>query len=173
MNQPVFTYSCIIHFLNICRTCIDSRWTTQWVHKRLSVNKSLECFWLTIRYAQWFCAQFAFGQNHLLSPCSGAGWRSLDSADALDIQARAAQGDFWLEESEFLSRFDDVTVGYPISEEGHLQSIYTGNSLVQYMVPICTLQGVSWLVVVFFFPPNDLPVIVFWFIMYVQHNVHT
>ncbi|XP_019712387.1 calpain-10 isoform X2 [Hippocampus comes] len=59
----------------------------------------------------------------------GAGWRSLDSADALDIQAKAAQGDFWLEESEFLSQFDDVTVGYPINEEGHLQSIYTGNPL--------------------------------------------
>ncbi|XP_061696037.1 calpain-10 isoform X2 [Syngnathoides biaculeatus] len=59
----------------------------------------------------------------------GAGWRSLDSADASDIQARAAQGDFWLNETEFLSQFDDVTVGYPISEEGHLRNIYTGNLL--------------------------------------------
>ncbi|XP_077370295.1 calpain-10 [Festucalex cinctus] len=59
----------------------------------------------------------------------GAGWRSLDSVDALDIRARAAQGDFWLDETEFLAQFDDVTVGYPISEEGHLQSIYTGNLL--------------------------------------------
>ncbi|XP_077581342.1 calpain-10 isoform X2 [Stigmatopora nigra] len=59
----------------------------------------------------------------------GPGWRSLDSADALDLQARAVQGDFWLDETEFLSHFDDVTLGYPISEEGHLQSIYTGNLL--------------------------------------------
>ncbi|XP_057714308.1 calpain-10 isoform X2 [Corythoichthys intestinalis] len=59
----------------------------------------------------------------------GAGWRSLDPADASDLQARAAQGDFWLDETEFLSRFDDVTLSYPINEEGHLQSIYTGNLL--------------------------------------------
>lgn len=29
-----------------------------------------------------------------------------------------------------MSQFDDVTVGYPISEEGHLKSIYTGNFLI-------------------------------------------
>ncbi|XP_061835730.1 calpain-10 [Nerophis lumbriciformis] len=59
----------------------------------------------------------------------GAGWRSLDSSEALALQARVSQGEFWLDETEFLSQFDDVTVGYPISEEGHLQSIYTGNAL--------------------------------------------
>lgn len=41
-----------------------------------------------------------------------------------------AEGEFWLDETEFLSQFDDVTVGYPISEEGHLKSVYTGNSLI-------------------------------------------
>lgn len=40
------------------------------------------------------------------------------------------EGEFWLDETEFLSQFDDVTVGYPISSEGHLKSIYTGNSLL-------------------------------------------
>lgn len=40
-----------------------------------------------------------------------------------------AEGEFWLDETEFLSQFDDVTVGYPISDEGHLKSIYTGNLL--------------------------------------------
>ncbi|XP_061152255.1 calpain-10 isoform X1 [Syngnathus typhle] len=59
----------------------------------------------------------------------GSGWHLLDSVDALDIQARTAQGEFWLDETEFFSQFDDVTVGYPITEEGHLQSIYTGNLL--------------------------------------------
>ncbi|XP_051943160.1 calpain-10 isoform X2 [Hippocampus zosterae] len=74
----------------------------------------------------------------------GAGWRSLDSADALDIQAKAAQGDFWLEESEFLSHFDDVTVGYPINEEGHLQSIYTGNPLPhRHHLPGRWVKGLS------------------------------
>ncbi|XP_031710822.1 calpain-10 isoform X1 [Anarrhichthys ocellatus] len=60
---------------------------------------------------------------------SGLGWSSVDPVSALDLQARVAEGEFWLDETEFLSQFDDVTVGYPISDEGHLKSIYTGNLL--------------------------------------------
>nr|XP_020471732.1 calpain-10 [Monopterus albus] len=60
---------------------------------------------------------------------SGAGWSSVDPVCASDLQARAAEGEFWLDEAEFMSQFDDVTVGYPISEEGHLKNIYTGNLL--------------------------------------------
>ncbi|XP_049889534.1 calpain-10 [Epinephelus moara] len=60
---------------------------------------------------------------------SGAGWSSVDPVSALDLQARVAEGEFWLDETEFLSQFDDVTVGYPISDDGHLKSIYTGNLL--------------------------------------------
>lgn len=60
---------------------------------------------------------------------SGAGWTSIDPACAMDLQGRITEGEFWLDESEFLSQFDDVTVGYPISEEGQLKSIYTGNLL--------------------------------------------
>ncbi|KAF7662715.1 hypothetical protein LDENG_00227510 [Lucifuga dentata] len=60
---------------------------------------------------------------------SGAGWSSVDPTCAMDLKGRIAEGEFWLDESEFLSQFDDVTVGYPISEEGHLKSIYTGNLL--------------------------------------------
>ncbi|CAK6952485.1 calpain-10 [Scomber scombrus] len=59
----------------------------------------------------------------------GAGWNSVDSVCALDLQARVAEGEFWLDETEFLSQFDDITVGYPISVEGHLKSLYTGNLL--------------------------------------------
>ncbi|XP_068427781.1 calpain-10 [Clinocottus analis] len=62
---------------------------------------------------------------------SGSGWSSVDPVSALDLQARVAEGEFWLDESEFLSQFDDITVGYPISDEGHLKSIYTGNLLTQ------------------------------------------
>ncbi|XP_056149435.1 calpain-10 [Lampris incognitus] len=59
----------------------------------------------------------------------GAGWSSIDPACALDLQGRTKEGEFWLDKTEFLSQFDDVTVGYPINKEGHLQSIYTGNLL--------------------------------------------
>ncbi|KAA8587307.1 hypothetical protein FQN60_016169 [Etheostoma spectabile] len=51
---------------------------------------------------------------------SGVGWRSVDPVSALDLQARAAEGEFWLDETNFLSQFDDVTVGYPINDEGTL-----------------------------------------------------
>ncbi|XP_059201411.1 calpain-10 isoform X2 [Centropristis striata] len=60
---------------------------------------------------------------------SGVGWTSVDPVSTSDLQARVAEGEVWLDENEFLSQFDDVTVGYPISDEGHLKSIYTGNLL--------------------------------------------
>lgn len=62
----------------------------------------------------------------LSGSCSGVGWSSLDSDCATDLKSRLAEGEFWLDEAEFLSQFDDITVGYPISDEGHLKSIYTG-----------------------------------------------
>uniref|UniRef100_A0A3P8SRE4 Calpain 10 n=1 Tax=Amphiprion percula TaxID=161767 RepID=A0A3P8SRE4_AMPPE len=60
---------------------------------------------------------------------SGEGWSSVDPDFAAELQARVAEGEFWLDEAEFMSHFDDVTVGYPISKEGHLKSIHTGNLL--------------------------------------------
>lgn len=60
---------------------------------------------------------------------SGAGWSTVDPVCASDLQSRVAEGEFWLDEAEFMSQFDDVTVGYPVSVEGHLKSIYTGNLL--------------------------------------------
>lgn len=62
----------------------------------------------------------------LLSHCSGPGWSSVDPVCASDLQARVSEGEFWLDEAEFVSQFDDITVGYPINKEGHLKSIYTG-----------------------------------------------
>lgn len=66
--------------------------------------------------------------------CSGAGWSSVSPVTAVDLQSRVAEGEFWLDETEFLSHFDDVTVGYPISDEGHLKSIYTGNSYILWEI---------------------------------------
>lgn len=57
---------------------------------------------------------------------SGDGWSSLDPVCAAELQARTAEGEFWLDEAEFTSQFDDITVGYPINKDGHLKSIYTG-----------------------------------------------
>uniref|UniRef100_A0A1A7WJG4 Calpain 10 n=1 Tax=Iconisemion striatum TaxID=60296 RepID=A0A1A7WJG4_9TELE len=60
---------------------------------------------------------------------SGVGWSSLDPDYAAHLKSRLAEGEFWLDETEFMSQFDDITVGYPISEEGHLKSLCTGNLL--------------------------------------------
>ncbi|XP_034469196.1 calpain-10 isoform X2 [Hippoglossus hippoglossus] len=75
---------------------------------------------------------------------SGAGWSSVDPNCASDLQARVAEGEFWLDEAEFMSQFDDVTVGYPISEEGHLKSIYTGSLLTHsHQLPGRWIKGHS------------------------------
>ncbi|MED6282972.1 hypothetical protein CHARACLAT_003929 [Characodon lateralis] len=60
---------------------------------------------------------------------SGVGWSSLDPVCTAELQARTAEGEFWLDEAEFTSQFDDITVGYPISKDGHLKSVYTGTLL--------------------------------------------
>ncbi|CAB1317128.1 unnamed protein product [Coregonus sp. 'balchen'] len=67
--------------------------------------------------------------NWPLSPGSGEGWNSLDPTCTLNLLGRAQEAEFWVDETEFLLQFDDVTVWYPINEEGHLQSIYSGELL--------------------------------------------
>ncbi|XP_059915377.1 calpain-10 isoform X1 [Gadus macrocephalus] len=56
-------------------------------------------------------------------------WSSVDPALRVELQGRLEAGEFWVDEAEFLSQFDDVTVGYPITEDGHLKSIFTGSVL--------------------------------------------
>ncbi|CAL8345458.1 unnamed protein product [Merluccius merluccius] len=56
-------------------------------------------------------------------------WSSVDPVLSGELQGRLGAGEFWVDEAEFISQFDDVTVGYPITEDGHLKSIFTGNVL--------------------------------------------
>ncbi|KAG9278194.1 calpain-10 [Astyanax mexicanus] len=60
---------------------------------------------------------------------SGTGWSSLDPSCSMELLGRTKEGEFWVDEKEFLQEFDELTVGYPVSEDGHLQSIYTGSFL--------------------------------------------
>lgn len=53
----------------------------------------------------------------------------MDPADATELLSQLQEGEFWVEEEEFLREFDEVTVSYPITEAGHLQSLYSGNGL--------------------------------------------
>ncbi|KAJ0058665.1 hypothetical protein NL108_000370 [Boleophthalmus pectinirostris] len=60
----------------------------------------------------------------------GHSWSSLDPLCAVDLQARISQGEFWLDEEEFVYMFDDVIAGYKVDENGHLISIYSGHILL-------------------------------------------
>ncbi|XP_077078382.1 calpain-10 [Siphateles boraxobius] len=60
---------------------------------------------------------------------SGSGWASLEASCTQALLRRTAEGEFWMDVKEFQQEFDEITVGYPISVAGHLQSIYTGSFL--------------------------------------------
>ncbi|XP_074045741.1 calpain-10 isoform X1 [Macrotis lagotis] len=55
----------------------------------------------------------------------GEGWDQLDPEDASQLLSQLQEGEFWVEEEEFIREFDEITISYPITEEGHLQSLYT------------------------------------------------
>ncbi|KAK2108110.1 Calpain-10 [Saguinus oedipus] len=55
----------------------------------------------------------------------GEGWSQVDAVLASELLSQLEEGEFWVEEDEFLREFDEITIGYPITEAGHLQSLYT------------------------------------------------
>lgn len=70
---------------------------------------------------------------------SGQGWSQLDPVVASELLSQIQEGEFWVDEEEFFREFDEITMGFPINEEGQLQSLYTGviwknNFLVQVML---------------------------------------
>ncbi|XP_032713558.1 calpain-10 isoform X5 [Lontra canadensis] len=63
-------------------------------------------------------------------PPSAAYSESLGPAVLAGALERGLQeGEFWVEEEEFLREFDEVTVGFPITEAGYLQSLYSEKAL--------------------------------------------
>uniref|UniRef100_A0A8C4RYJ4 Calpain 10 n=1 Tax=Erpetoichthys calabaricus TaxID=27687 RepID=A0A8C4RYJ4_ERPCA len=56
----------------------------------------------------------------------GDGWEQLDPEIALPLRSRVEEGEFWVDEIEFGKEFDEVTVAYPFSIEGHMKSLWTG-----------------------------------------------
>ncbi|XP_007486149.2 calpain-10 isoform X2 [Monodelphis domestica] len=59
----------------------------------------------------------------------GEGWSQLDPADASELSSQLQEGEFWVEEEEFIREFDEITISYPVTKEGHLQSLYTATVL--------------------------------------------
>ncbi|ETE56979.1 Calpain-10, partial [Ophiophagus hannah] len=59
----------------------------------------------------------------------GPGWNQLDPVVGAELLSQLQEGDFWAEEEEFFMEFDEVITGYPVTEEGQLQSLYTDRVL--------------------------------------------
>ncbi|XP_020030540.2 calpain-10 isoform X2 [Castor canadensis] len=55
----------------------------------------------------------------------GEGWKQVEPAEQSELLSQLQEGEFWVEEEEFLREFDEVTIGYPVTQAGHLQSLYT------------------------------------------------
>ncbi|XP_062439256.1 calpain-10 isoform X2 [Rhea pennata] len=56
---------------------------------------------------------------------NGQGWSQLDPVVASELLSQVQEGEFWVDEEEFFREFDEITMGFPINEEGQLQSLYT------------------------------------------------
>lgn len=50
-------------------------------------------------------------------------------AAGAELLSQLQDGEFWVDEQEFLQEFDEVTIGFPVTEAGHLQSLYSGSHL--------------------------------------------
>ncbi|KAM8789033.1 calpain-10 [Rhynchonycteris naso] len=55
----------------------------------------------------------------------GEGWSQVDPVDSSELLSQLREGEFWVEQEEFLREFDEVTIGFPVTEAGHLQSLYS------------------------------------------------
>ncbi|KAE8603504.1 hypothetical protein XENTR_v10014352 [Xenopus tropicalis] len=55
----------------------------------------------------------------------GDGWNDLNLKDSARLLSEVQEGEFWVEKQEFLQEFDEITIAFPYSHEGHLQSIWT------------------------------------------------
>ncbi|XP_014801562.1 PREDICTED: calpain-10 isoform X2 [Calidris pugnax] len=55
----------------------------------------------------------------------GKGWSRLDPVVASELLSQIQEGEFWVDEEEFFREFDEITMGFPVNEEGQLQSLYT------------------------------------------------
>ncbi|KAF4022083.1 hypothetical protein G4228_013357 [Cervus hanglu yarkandensis] len=59
----------------------------------------------------------------------GEGWSQVEPAVQVELLSQLQDGEFWVEEDEFLREFDEVTIGFPSTEAGHLQSLHSGKVL--------------------------------------------
>lgn len=80
--------------------------------------------------------------------CSGQGWNQLDPVVASELLSQIQEGEFWVDEEEFFREFDEITVGFPVNEEGQLQSLYTGviwKDIFLMQVTLCQGEEFIWI----------------------------
>ncbi|KAM6178713.1 calpain-10 [Rhynchocyon petersi] len=74
----------------------------------------------------------------------GEGWNQVEATEAEALLSQLQEGEFWVEEEEFLREFDELTIGFPLSEDGHLQSLHSGKALCHTQaLPGAWVQGQS------------------------------
>ncbi|XP_037704680.1 calpain-10 [Choloepus didactylus] len=59
----------------------------------------------------------------------GEGWSQVDPVEEAELLSQLQEGEFWVQEEEFLREFDEVTVGCLSTEAGHLLSLHTDKAL--------------------------------------------
>lgn len=80
--------------------------------------------------------------------CSGQGWNQLDPAVASELLSQIQEGEFWVDEEEFFREFDEITVGFPVNEEGQLQSLHTGviwEDIFLMQITLCQEEELIWM----------------------------
>lgn len=118
----------------------------QWQHHAMSVLEWIDVVTVSGETECLLRIRNPWGRRCWRGPWAegGTGWRTLEPDRVGNLLSRCEQGEFWVSLKEFQKEFDEVTVGYPISDDGHLQSIYTGNMLTyQQQVHGCWLRGQS------------------------------
>ncbi|XP_053315410.1 calpain-10 [Spea bombifrons] len=61
---------------------------------------------------------------------SGEGWCVICPEVSSQLQSQIQEGEFWVEKTEFMQEFNEVTVGFPVSEDGYVLSIWTDFPLI-------------------------------------------
>ena len=80
--------------------------------------------------------------------CSGQGWSQLDPVVASELLSQIQEGEFWVDEEEFFREFDEITMGFPVNEEGLLQSLYTGvlwENILLMQITLCQWEMLIWI----------------------------
>ncbi|KAG9493871.1 hypothetical protein GDO78_001635 [Eleutherodactylus coqui] len=57
---------------------------------------------------------------------SSDNWAVMDQKERSRFLSQIQDGEFWVEKEEFFQQFNEVTMAFPVNEEDHIQSIWTG-----------------------------------------------